>query len=126
MPGWTTPQMDKESAHAGQSYERHRWFRGGGGAGAGIGGFRACGDGADGDQLAGHDRDADDAGWRRIDHGAGHARGHDGDDPGYDPGYDLWDHAVHMARAESELYRAALAAVDDTERTLIEAACGSW
>ncbi len=39
---------------------------------------------------------------------------------------DAWDFAVIRARAGSALHRAALAAVDDTERLLIEAACGPW
>jgi len=33
---------------------------------------------------------------------------------------------VLRARAGSALHRAALAAADDTERMLIEAACGAW
>jgi len=39
---------------------------------------------------------------------------------------DAWQHVVTQARAGSALHRAALAAVDDTERMLIEAACGAW
>ena len=37
-----------------------------------------------------------------------------------------WEHVVHQARTRSQLHRAALDAVDDTERMLIEAACGCW
>ena len=39
---------------------------------------------------------------------------------------DAWEHVVTRARAGSALHRAALDAVDDTERMLIEAACGAW
>ena len=39
---------------------------------------------------------------------------------------DAWEHAVTRARAGSALHRAALDAADDTERMLIEAACGAW
>ena len=39
---------------------------------------------------------------------------------------DAWQHVVTQARAGSALHRAALDAVDDTERMLIEAACGAW
>lgn len=39
---------------------------------------------------------------------------------------DTWTLVVTRARAGSALHRAALAAVDDTERMLIEAACGAW
>ncbi len=39
---------------------------------------------------------------------------------------DAWLHVVTRARAGSTLHRAALDAVDDTERMLIEAACGAW
>ena len=39
---------------------------------------------------------------------------------------DAWQHVVTQARAGSALHRAALDAVDGTERMLIEAACGSW
>jgi hypothetical protein len=39
---------------------------------------------------------------------------------------DAWEYVVTRARAGSALHRAALAAVDDTERMLIEAACGAW
>ena len=39
---------------------------------------------------------------------------------------DAWLHVVTRARAGSALHRAALDAVDDTERMLIEAACGAW
>ena len=39
---------------------------------------------------------------------------------------DAWEHVVTHARAGSALHRAALDAVDDTERMLIEAACGAW
>jgi len=39
---------------------------------------------------------------------------------------DAWEHVVARARAGSALHRAALDAVDDTERMLIEAACGAW
>ena len=37
-----------------------------------------------------------------------------------------WAHVVARARQGSDLHRAALAAVDDVERTLIEATCGAW
>ena len=39
---------------------------------------------------------------------------------------DAWKHVVTRARAGSALHRAALDAVDDTERLSIEAACGAW
>ena len=39
---------------------------------------------------------------------------------------DAWQHVVDRARAGSVLHRLALAAVDDLERTLIEATCGAW
>ena len=39
---------------------------------------------------------------------------------------DVWEHVVARAREGSELHRAALAAVDDVERALIEATCGAW
>jgi len=39
---------------------------------------------------------------------------------------DAWQHVVTRARAGSALHRAALDAIDDTERMLIEAACGAW
>ena len=39
---------------------------------------------------------------------------------------DAWEHVVARARAGSALHRAALDAVDDTERMLIEATCGAW
>ncbi len=39
---------------------------------------------------------------------------------------DAWAHVVARARAGSALHQAALDAVDDTERMLIEAACGAW
>ena len=39
---------------------------------------------------------------------------------------DAWEHVVARARAGSALHRAALDAVDDTERMSIEAACGAW
>ena len=39
---------------------------------------------------------------------------------------DAWAHVVARARAGSELHRAALAAVNDIERALIEATCGAW
>lgn len=39
---------------------------------------------------------------------------------------DAWEHVVTRARAGSALHRAALDAVNDTERMLIEAACGAW
>lgn len=38
----------------------------------------------------------------------------------------VWAHVVARARAGSALHRAALDAVDDVERMLIEASCGSW
>ncbi len=37
-----------------------------------------------------------------------------------------WAHVMARARQGSDLHRAALAAVDDAERTLIEATCGAW
>ena len=37
-----------------------------------------------------------------------------------------WRHVVARARLGSDLHRAALAAVGDMERTLIEATCGAW
>lgn len=37
-----------------------------------------------------------------------------------------WELVVNRARQGSDLHRAALAAVDDMERALIEAACGAW
>jgi len=40
--------------------------------------------------------------------------------------HDVWEHVVHQARTRSQLHRAALDVVDDTERMLIEAACGCW
>ncbi len=39
---------------------------------------------------------------------------------------DAWKHVVARAREGSALHRAALAAVNDIERTLIEATCGAW
>ncbi len=39
---------------------------------------------------------------------------------------DAWALVVLRARAGSALHRTALASVDDTERMLIEAACGAW
>ena len=39
---------------------------------------------------------------------------------------DAWAHVVARARAGSALHRAALAAVNDIERALIEATCGAW
>ena len=39
---------------------------------------------------------------------------------------DAWEHVVTRARAGSVLHRAALDAVDDTERMSIKAACGAW
>ena len=39
---------------------------------------------------------------------------------------DAWAHVVARARAGSALHRAALDAVDDVERMLIEASCGAW
>jgi hypothetical protein len=51
-------------------------------------------------------------------------------DPGGKPPFpddrDAWDFVVTRARAGSALHRVALAGVDDTERLLIEAACGPW
>lgn len=38
----------------------------------------------------------------------------------------VWAHVVARARAGSALHRAALDAVDDMERMLIEVSCGSW
>lgn len=82
-----------------------------------------------------------------IDHAAAWAEGwrlvrftHDGDtlvqlcrtppEPGVTPPFewdwDVWDYAVRQARAGSALHRLVLKAVDDTERMMIEAACGSW
>ena len=39
---------------------------------------------------------------------------------------DAWAHVVARARDGSALHRAALAAVNDIERALIEATCGAW
>ncbi len=39
---------------------------------------------------------------------------------------DAWQHVVARARAGSALHQAALAAADDIERMLIEAAYGAW
>ena len=39
---------------------------------------------------------------------------------------DAWQHVVAQARAGSALHLAAFDAIDDTERMLIEAACGAW
>ena len=48
------------------------------------------------------------------------------DTPPFADDRDAWEHAVTRARAGSALHRAALDAADDTERMLIEAACGAW
>jgi len=37
-----------------------------------------------------------------------------------------WAHVVARAWQGSDLHRAALAAVNDAERTLIKATCGAW
>jgi hypothetical protein len=47
-----------------------------------------------------------------------------GGEPPFASDRDAWLHVI--ARAGSALHRAALDAVDDTERMLIEAACGAW
>ena len=47
-------------------------------------------------------------------------------EPPFTSDRDAWLHVVTRARAGSALHRAALDAVDDTERMLIEAACGAW
>ena len=47
-------------------------------------------------------------------------------EPPFPDDRDAWLHVVTRARAGSALHRAALDAVDDTERMLIEAACGAW
>ena len=49
-----------------------------------------------------------------------------GGSPAFAADHDAWEHVVHLARAQSKLHRAALDAVDDIERMLIEAACGCW
>ena len=46
--------------------------------------------------------------------------------PAFPDDRDAWELVVTCARAGSALHRAALDAVDDTERMLIEAACGAW
>ena len=46
--------------------------------------------------------------------------------PVFSDNKEAWEHVVTRARAGSALHRAALDAVDDTERMLIEAACGAW
>ena len=47
-------------------------------------------------------------------------------EPPFASDHDAREHVVTRARAGSALHRAALDAVDDTERMLIEAACGAW
>lgn len=47
-------------------------------------------------------------------------------EPAFANDRDAWQHVVTQARAGSALHRAALDAIDDTERMLIEAACGAW
>jgi len=47
-------------------------------------------------------------------------------EPPFPDDRDAWEHVVAQARAGSALHQAALDAVDDTERMLIEAACGAW
>ena len=39
---------------------------------------------------------------------------------------DAWQHVVNLARAGSVLHCLALAAVNDVERTMVEATCGAW
>ena len=47
-------------------------------------------------------------------------------EPSFADDRDAGEHVVTRARAGSALHRAALDAVDNTERMLIEAACGAW
>ncbi len=47
-------------------------------------------------------------------------------DPDFADDQAAWEHVVTRARQGSDLHRAALAAVDDVERALIEATCGAW
>ena len=46
--------------------------------------------------------------------------------PSFADDRDAWDYVVARARAGSAPHRAVLQQVDDVERFLIEAACGSW
>lgn len=46
--------------------------------------------------------------------------------PAFPEDRDAWVHVIARARAGSTLHRAALGAVDDVERMLIEATCGAW
>lgn len=46
--------------------------------------------------------------------------------PTFAADHDAWEHVVQQARSGSKLHRAALDAVDDIERMLIEASCGCW
>ena len=47
-------------------------------------------------------------------------------EPPFDSDTAAWRHVVTRARAGSALHRAALSAVGDVERALIEATCGAW
>ncbi len=47
-------------------------------------------------------------------------------EPPFPDDRDAWTFVVLRARAGYTLHRAALDAVDGTERMLIEAACGAW
>ena len=47
-------------------------------------------------------------------------------EPPFPDDRDAWAFVVLRARTGSALHRAALDAVNDTERMLIEAACGAW
>jgi len=47
-------------------------------------------------------------------------------EPAFADDRDAWNHVVTQARAGSALHRAALDAVNDTERMQIEDACGAW
>ncbi len=47
-------------------------------------------------------------------------------EPSFASDRDAWEFVVTRARAGSALHRAALDAVDNTERMSIEAACGAW
>ncbi len=47
-------------------------------------------------------------------------------EPPFPDDRDAWAFVVLRARAGCALHRAALDAVDSTERMLIEAACGAW
>lgn len=46
--------------------------------------------------------------------------------PSFAEDRDAWDYVVARARTGSAPHRQALRQVDQVERTLIEASCGSW